>query len=172
MKKQLTDEQIESKIAQLHADLIAMSAVAESSVADRAITRALRAAFTLGSDQGAAVLFGKAQALIAPQIADEQVKQLGRSVSALIAWAGEGKNRSWHVRTGSAEAGCYAVAWFLDGNGTLQNHFVHDSSNEAEGLSKLATWCAEQSAAAAATQHEASSLGQLQRAGLEMQRGL
>lgn len=145
MAKPMTSEQIENELNVLTATVrsawLSDGAVTAPSTACKS---ALRAAFTLGQDNGSAVMLERADSIIAPRFADEKTAALGAAVTHVIAWAALVKGRSWAPQSQSCllfAADQEPAIDPIDG-ATGRVRFFYGADTQ-EAITVAATWCTE-----------------------------
>lgn len=111
-----------------------------------------RAAFTIGQDNGQAIILARAESMLGGPIADQQTAQLGRSMATILAWVAA-KPRPGSGRmfggVGATAAGMWQASVMVAEDekfGGMWSQYQHGET-PAEALSKLATWCTEHDAA-------------------------
>lgn len=143
MAKPMTSEQIETEL----------QATVLESAGGQPIALA-RAAFTLGQDNGQAIMLERAESILGQLVEREQSFALGRAVAQIIAWAALVKGRSWAPQSTACllfagEEG--AIDPESPGAGAVR--FCH-GADASEAIIVAATWCTEHTKNSAPKVHD------------------
>lgn len=135
MAKPMTSEAIETELEKINAGPVLQH--------EADVMSELRQAFTIGQDNGEAIILERASSLMADSVDDAQAMQLGRAVKQILAWCALVKARSWAPQS----TGCLLFAGeegSIDpestGTGTVRFCYGADAS---ESIVVAATWCTE-----------------------------
>lgn len=144
----MTDEQIETELNALVYGEFASTFASTRAVWEMDDTDAktlARQAFTLGQDNGKAIMLEQAERLIRPSLVSAQGVQLIVSTEALIRWCDEA-NHALEVRSYSVRRTVFTdpeKSWCATAHALDRSTAVFGASH-AEALARLATWCRDQ----------------------------
>ncbi len=147
MSKPMTHEQIEKEIIAIQSECDYPDEGQRA-----AQFSAIRQAFTLGQDNGKAIILERAAELVAPSVGNAGHEALGRSFSIVMAWINHKSGRSFQgvQRTEFAQEPWSAWVMRADSDKLSADdswsEFVYGSTMN-EAMARLATWCAEHDAA-------------------------
>lgn len=142
MAKPMTSEQIEIELqALIDAD---SKLAAVDGTGSRRIGSVVRQAFTLGQDNGKAIMLERAESLLAPRVTDEKSYALGAAVTQIIAWVSALSGRSWNPQSTAVLLFASEQEPPIDpiggATGTIKFCYGADAH---ESITVAATWCAE-----------------------------
>lgn len=133
MAKPMTSEEIEAELEALE------NTIEPSSVRT---FEALRAAFTLGQDNGQAIILERAESLIAPRFVDEKTSALGAALVAIMAWCALVAERSWSTGKDCVMLFAHGEEAPISESGAHRVRFCY-GADQAEAITVAATWCTE-----------------------------
>lgn len=145
MAKPMTSEQIETQLTETVLDTAGSQPIALA-----------RAAFTLGQDNGQAIILERAGELLFDSVADARAMQIGRSVLAIVSWVNMSPDRMWSPGAGycAAYLSKHEPPFGADEEGREVRYHFEYGSDHVEALSKLATWCTEHAKNSAPKAHD------------------
>lgn len=147
MANLMSDTEIEAAVTQAHADLLAeLIETTNEKQCDAAMVRCIRAAFTLGLDQGKATVFASIESVLGEQIDNARGAQLARSVATIRAWCLLGMyagQRNYTIVPECWAQACLGVqcARVRMYSAAMADDRSFEGSDENEALAKAATWC-------------------------------